>query len=219
MRALSWSPKKACACTDETRARAPAARCARRWRRSAPRGERLRLADVEGDVAAPQPLVVGRAARRGTPRTISSAQRRRGARRCSSRSAVAVPEAALDGDAPPSAAANGEGAVLGDGAASTRPGRGQHLGPAGRAARSPARRAAPRAARATSGVVGRGHQRAVVRERVVDVAEDAAQPRRQRRQLVDAASCGRTTGGTSTEAKKLKPGAGVGVISMVGVRS
>ena len=64
---------------------------------------------------------------------------------------------------------------------------GEDLGPAGRAS-GDGDHAQPGVGGARDGVVGGGHEHAAVRERVVDVAEDAAQPRRQRRQLSKSTS-------------------------------
>ena len=173
--ALSWSPKKACACTDEVMQLAPAARM------------RAPMSSTVGGVAAS-------ASRRCRRRRRSGAAtgRRRGARRGrragSRRRACAavrrwraarvgvVPGRSLDA-ASARRAAHGEGAVLGDGAGE-RPGAGEHLGPAGGAS-GDGDDAQPGGGGAREGVVGGGHERAVVGERVVDVAEDAAQPRRQ----------------------------------------
>ena len=159
------------------------------------------LADVEGEVAATEPLVIGQA------RAGQVAHHRRGERpqldALGGDGGGVVPGHALHGGAAPrrsrrggsgsarwaglvarfpgAGAAYREGAVLGDGAGE-RPGAGEHLGPAG----GPSGHgddAQPGGSGARDGVVGGGHEHAAVGEGVVDVAEDAAQARRQRRQL------------------------------------
>jgi len=78
-------------------------------------------------------------------------------------------------------AAHGEGAVLGDGPGE-RPGAGEHLAPSGRPP-GHGDDAQPGFGGAHERVIRRRHQRSGVRERVVDVAEDAAQRPRERSQL------------------------------------
>ena len=116
---------------------------------------------------------------------ISSAMARKRAPLGAAHGGGVVPGDALDGLR--RARRTAKRAVLGDGAA--------------RAARCAASTSAQPAGRPVTGdhpqpgrggarerVVGRGHQRAVVGERVVDVAEDAAQPRARASQLASTTS-------------------------------